>query len=195
VTGLELNRGGPVRGHPLIRFETGVLTQMRQRAAREMHLLEQPTWKRIVTAVYLLLMIVVCTACEPQMPNDLPSLMEAMNSNSETISVNASNKVSENFGREGLLTVLRTGGPMAKARAARWLWRFPNDEVEQALVLIVENERDSFLRSQALQTLGETGTSKALPVVEAASRSPDQLVSFSATDAMRLIRGRMKRDD
>src|SRR5262245_9943089 len=68
--------------------------------------------------------VIFLLGCGPRLPNDLPSLMRLMESNDETTGVDASNKVSTQFGKDGLLRVLRDGDLRARARAARWLWRF-----------------------------------------------------------------------
>jgi hypothetical protein len=124
------------------------------------------------------------------MPNDLPTLMNLMNSTDMTTSVNAANKISDLFGKDGLLEVLREGQPMARAKAARWLWRFPGDDVEAALCNVVDSDADSFLRVQALSSLGNMGTARAVPSVEVATHDQDLLVASSARDALWEIQSR-----
>lgn len=130
-------------------------------------------------------------ACGPRLPDDLPTLMTLMNSNDQATSVNASNKVSEMYGSNGLLRVLREGQSTARAKAARWLWRFPGDEVEQSLIQVVETETDDFLRVQALSSLEKLGTDRALPAIEAATHDPDEHVASSAREAVSAIRSRV----
>jgi HEAT repeat protein len=118
--------------------------------------------------------------------------MNLMNSNDQTTSVNASNKVSEMYGSDGLLRVLREGQSTARSKAARWLWRFPGDEVERSLIEIVEREKDDFLRIQALYSLEEIGTERAVPALEIATHDRDERVAAKARDAMAAIRSRVR---
>jgi uncharacterized protein YidB (DUF937 family) len=76
-------------------------------------------------------------ACEPTLPDDLPSLINSMNSNYEATAVVVSNKVAKAFGRSGLLQALKSGGPTARTMAATWLGRFPDKEVEHALIEVL----------------------------------------------------------
>jgi uncharacterized protein (DUF433 family) len=76
-------------------------------------------------------------ACEPPVPNDLPSLMRLMNDNYETIAVAAVNKVSARYGKAGLLQVLKEGRSGASGLAGRYLANFPDPEVETALIAAV----------------------------------------------------------
>lgn len=145
--------------------------------------------KRVLFAVFLGVFFGFA-GCDPPMPDDLPSLIEYMNSDAQEYHVNAANKVAEVYGEEGLLHVLREGPLKARYRAARWLWRFPSDQVEQALIEVVTTETDPFLRTQALYSLKHVGTPKALPAVEAATRATDERVAFTAREALASIESR-----
>jgi hypothetical protein len=147
------------------------------------------TTARVTTGAVLALVV----GCGPDLPDDLPALMELMNRDDQDYHVNASNKVSEVYGKEGLLYVLRNGRRKARYRAARWLWRFPDTEVERELLEIVRTEGDNFLRIQALYSLGRMGTLRALETLEAATRDPDDLIAMSARDALSAIRSRENR--
>src|SRR5688572_8218246 len=105
-------------------------------------------------------------SCEPALPDDLDSLIEMMNSNSETVAVAAANKVQRNFGKEGLLRALRTGGTTARASAPRWLTKFPDADVEQALIVVAANRNeDESPRITAIWTLGDIGTRTSVPTL------------------------------
>jgi hypothetical protein len=117
--------------------------------------------------------------------------MEMMNSDNQTISVNASNKVATTYGANGLLTVLRHGKSTAKAKAAQRLRHFPGEEVERALLETIQKERDGLIRSQALCSLGNVGTSLALDVAVKAKQDPDQHVAHCAEEAVKGIIARI----
>ena len=142
-------------------------------------------------ALGLFTMSIASAGCGPRLPADLESLMEMMNSNNQTISVNASNKVANEFGSKGLLMVLSQGKPTAKAKAAQRLRHFPGEEVERALVEAVQKEPDSFIRSQALCSLAIVGTALALDAAEKARQDSDERVTNCAKEAIESIRARL----
>lgn len=78
--------------------------------------------------------------------------------------------------------------------AARWLWRYADTDVEQALLNVVTTESDSYLRVQALWSLTDMGSARALPVVDKAGTDQDQEVARMAAKAGVAIRAREKRD-
>jgi len=124
------------------------------------------------------------------MPDDLPSLATLMNSNNETTSVAASNRVTEVYGARGLLQVLDTGGATARGMAAIKLARFPRKEVEVALTRLLKKGDKPHVRISALSTLKEIGTDAALPVVDDAESDPDESVAAMARVAANTIRSR-----
>ena len=124
------------------------------------------------------------------MPDDLPALIQLMNQNSETVSVDATIKVWKVYGKAGLLRALREGGPTARARAAFRLRDFPDADIEQVLIDSAMNDADVDVRVQSLWSLEEIGTERALAVVEAATKDSDPLVSRTARDAAAAIRAR-----
>jgi HEAT repeat protein len=144
----------------------------------------------VVTASALL---VGTAACEPRLPDDLPALIQLMNSNDETISVNSTNKVWKNYGKEGLVRALEIGHPTARARAAFRLRNFANADTEQRLMESAEHDADAFVRTQALWSLQEIGTELALPTVDKATNDRDALAARTAREAAAAIRARLAR--
>jgi HEAT repeat protein len=104
--------------------------------------------------------------------------------------VDATIKVWKLYGKAGLLRALREGQPRARARAAFRLRDFPDAEIEHVLMDRAVNDADAFVRVQALWSLEEIGTKRALAVVERAIDDPDRLVSRTARDAAAGIRAR-----
>jgi HEAT repeat protein len=146
--------------------------------------------RSIGTALTAGALFVCMSGCEPRLPDDLPTLIELMSRNSQTVSVNATIKVWKLHGKAGLLRALREGQPRARARAAFRLRDLPDAEVEQVLMDSAVNDADSEVRVQALWSLEEIGTGRALPVVERATKDGDPDVARKARDAAAAIRRR-----
>ncbi len=146
----------------------------------------RPTAGLLITSALLICM----SACGPRLPDDLPTLIQLMNSNDETISVDSTNKVWKNYGKEGLVRALEVGQPTARARAAFRLRNFADVDTEQTLIDRVTRDGDAFVRTQALWSLQEIGTERSLPVVDKATRDPDPLAARTAREAAAAIRAR-----
>jgi len=136
--------------------------------------------RAIVTGVVIGISL---SGCGPNLPDDLPTLIQLMNRNSETISVDATLKVSRLYGNAGLLRALRDGLPTARARAAFRLRDFKDGETEQALLDVVVRDPDAFVRVQALTSLQEVGTARAIPVLQTATMDRDPDVARNARSA------------
>ena len=145
-----------------------------------------------VSAKLALLCCVLQWACNPALPNDLPSLIQSMASNDQTVSVNAALKVHALFGKEGLLTALRAGGPGARQTAALHLRDYPGVDVEQSLIKSAEEESEPFIRSAVLYALGGVGTAASLPVVTRATKDSSPVVANSASTALDEIHARLR---
>jgi HEAT repeat protein len=132
-------------------------------------------------------------SCGPALPDDVDSLIKAMNSNSETVAVAAANKVERNFGKQGLLSALRTGGTTARALAPRWLKNFPDAEVEQALVAVAANPKEhESPRISAIWTLGDIGTSASVSTLETLSRDNNSSVASMAKESLGRLKNRLQ---
>ena len=139
----------------------------------------------------IVLAMVAGIGCYARLPNDLQSLMEMMNSNDQTTSVDSSNKVSRDYGAKGLLVVLAQGKPNARAMAALRLRHFPGEDVERALLDTAGKESDEFLRAQALCSLASVGTESSLDVAERSTHDPDGYVVYCAEEAVNAIKERL----
>ena len=133
-------------------------------------------------------LLICISACEPRLPGDLPALIQLMSENSQTLSVNAMNKVRKLYGQAGLLRALGEGEPRARARAAFRLRDFSDAEVERALLDHVANDADAEVRVQALWSLEQIGTEGALSTVERATNDKNADVARKARDAAAAIR-------
>jgi HEAT repeat protein len=129
--------------------------------------------------------------CEPSLLDDLPRLIQLMNSNNETISVDSTNKVWKKYGKDGLMRALEIGQPTARARAAFRLRNFADADTERMLIERVENDTDAFVRTQAVWSLEEIGTERSLPAVDKATHDPDPLAARTAREAAAAIRARL----
>jgi HEAT repeat protein len=135
-----------------------------------------------------LLLLVGAISCHEPLPEDLPSLTRLMNDNNETTSVAATNKVAIVYGRTGLLQSLKDGGPAARTMAAAWLFRFPGDDVQAALLKAVDSSDEVSVRLNALVTLKRIGTASSLPAIDHATHDSDSSVARTAADTARAIR-------
>ena len=63
----------------------------------------RPTAGLLMTSALLICM----SACEPRLPDDLPTLIQLMNSNDETISVDSTNKVRRTTASKGYYALSR----------------------------------------------------------------------------------------
>jgi HEAT repeat protein len=130
------------------------------------------------------------SACEPKLPDDLSALIRLMNENSQTTSVDATNKVWRVYGKSGLLQALRDGQATARGLAAYRLKEFRDAETEQVLLEVVVKESVPFVRAQALTSLQDVGTERAIHTLEIAAKDSDPDVARNAKDAIEAIRVR-----
>jgi hypothetical protein len=111
-----------------------------------------------------------------------------MNGNSETVTVAAANKVAKIYGKQGLLEVMKRGGPTARSMAARWLVNYSDQEVERSLIEVLRNGDESYVVVRVLWTLKDIGTPAALPAVSRAAATGDSSVADMARQAEEAIR-------
>jgi hypothetical protein len=143
-------------------------------------------------ALIIALVIVVQLACLSSLPDDLPSLILAMNSGNETTSVDATLKVLRTYGKAGLLKAVSDGQNVARSRAAFRLREFPERDVVEVLTRVATDDADGFVRTQALWSLGEIGTLRELPAIERAMNDTDPIAADMAREAASAIRARSK---
>jgi hypothetical protein len=133
------------------------------------------------SAVLLVIMTGACGAA--LLPDDLSALVQVMNEDSETRSVDATNKVWRTFGKKGLFQAVRAGGPIPRARAAFRLRDCTDSECERILIELLLQDDDTFVRTQAAWSLGTIGTTNALDALRKAALSTDKSLSQVATDS------------
>jgi len=127
------------------------------------------------------------------LPDDLSTLILVMNENSETRSVDATNKVWRTFGKNGLFQAVRAGGPTARARAAFRLRDCNDRDCERIVIELLLQDHDTFVRTQAAWSLGTIGTTDALDALRKAALSTDKNLSQVARDSEAAIVGRSER--
>src|SRR5258708_16244435 len=91
---------------------------------------------------------------------------------------------------DGTQVALREDQLTARARAALRLREFPDAEIEQVLMDSAVNEADAFVGVQALWSLEEFGTDRAVPVVERPMNDRDPEVARKAREVAAAIRAR-----
>jgi HEAT repeat protein len=133
-------------------------------------------------------LLVVC-ACAPQVPDDLPGLLEAMGSNDMRVHFAASEKVKNTFGEQGLIAALRYNNAGTRARAAMWLHHFRTPEARAALVT-ASGDRDDHVRMWVAYSLGEIGTSADMATLERLAGDPAAIVGLKAAEAIQKLKAR-----
>jgi hypothetical protein len=108
--------------------------------------------------VPLIVVILSCAACEPQVPDDLPGLISAMANNDQSIHVAATRKVIQRYGGPGLRKALASPDYRSRAEAALGLSFCPGAENERAL-LDVASDSDEFVRGWVAHSLGKSDPS------------------------------------
>lgn len=137
----------------------------------------------VVLHVALASMLAASACGAVALPDDLASLVQIMNENGETRSVDATNKVWRTFGKDGLFEAARTGGPTARARAAFRLQDCNDGVCELELIRLLIQDNDTFVRTQAAWSLGVMGTPKAVPALRKAAAHDEKGLSQVARDA------------
>ena len=141
-----------------------------------------------------LLLVTMTSACGAALlPDDVSTLVQVMNENGETRSVDANNKVWRTFGKEGLFQAVRAGGPRARARAAFRLQDCHDGECERILIQLLLQDDDTFVRTQAAWSLGIMGTTNALDALRKAAPSTDKNLSQVARDSEAAIARRSEK--
>lgn len=87
-------------------------------------------------------------ACSSKLPDDLPSLISAMNSNDMQVHTDAAQQVFKNFGTDGLLKALDSQLPGARVQAARFLRLHPDNRARDPLLKATRDE-DTYVRGWA----------------------------------------------
>ena len=137
---------------------------------------------------WLGLALTVC-ACAPLLPDDLPSLMEAMGSTDMRVHIAASKKVEKLYGEPGLLTALGHSNAGTRARAAMWLQDFRTPEARVALGA-ASGDRDDHVRMWVAYSLGEIGTSAEVGALERLAGDPAEIVRLKAAEAVGKVNAR-----
>lgn len=115
-----------------------------------------------------------------------------MESSDMGIQAAAAEKIDKQFGKTGLITALRDGGPGARAQAARRLSRFNDRDVVLALIPIAQSDRNRQARYAAISALGLIGDQEARPVLIGMAEDSDPLVRAGVHDALRDLDAKAK---
>jgi HEAT repeat protein len=143
-----------------------------------------------VARVVVAACVVSVASCSWTLPDDLPHLIQAMESSDVTTSVNATVKVWRVYGKNGLFEAIQAGGPRTRGRAAFRLQSCRDEDCEAMLVKVLRHDEDGFARKQAAMSLKVVGTERALPVLAEAQKDPDPRVAELAAEAADAVRAR-----
>lgn len=131
-------------------------------------------------------------ACGPDLPEDLPSLIQAMGSNDMRVNFAAAHRVERLFGIEGLLAALVSENASARGVAAHSLMRHPGSKTQEAL-LNASRDGDEYVRMWSAFSLGKIGDESALPRLKDLERGdPSPLVTRRAQEAARALEQRLQ---
>ena len=120
---------------------------------------------------------VLLSCCAPNLPDDLPGLVEHMASNDMNVETYAARKTYDRYGVDGLLTALESPLAGARGTAARFLRLHP-DPKARAPLLRASHDSDPWVRGQATYALS------AFPSPEVEARVKELLTDANATVRM-----------
>lgn len=130
-------------------------------------------------------------ACGPDLPDDLPSLIEAMGSNDMRVNFAAAHRVEKLFGFEGLLVALESENASSRAVAAQSLVRHPGNKT-QAVLLKASHDSDEYVRMWSVFSLGRIGDATVLPRLKELEIDPSPLVTRRAREAAQALQQRLQ---
>ena len=142
---------------------------------------------RLLKIAIIVVGMVVSIACYGDLPSDLHGLTAAMESSDMGVQAAAAERIDRQFGKTGLLTALRDGGPGARAQAARRLSRFKDLEVLQALIPVAQRDANRQARYAAISALGLIGDRQARDALIGMKQDSDPLVREGVQDALRQL--------
>ena len=140
-------------------------------------------------AAILIVLTAVLVDCEPNLPSDLPGLMNAMGDYDMRVSFAAAKRVEKIYGKAGLLQALEHPNSYTRSKAAHFLMDFSGADVEAALSK-ASADTDAHVRMWCAWSLGEQGTATVLPVLETLAQDPEEIVRLEAAEAVEKVRKR-----
>ncbi len=142
-------------------------------------------WMRLLVGLVVATAL-VSVACEPDLPSDLPGLMNAMGSYDMRVSIAAAKRVEKVYGKAGLLQALQHPNSYTRGKAAHFLTGFPGPDVESALS-DAASDSDAHVRMWCAWSLGEQGTAAVLPILETLAHDPEEIVRRHAAEAIEKV--------
>jgi hypothetical protein len=133
----------------------------------------------------------ILISCQPNLPSDLPGLMNAMGDYDMRVSIAAARRVEERYGKAGLLQALKHPNPYTRSKAAHFLMSFPGSDVETALS-DAASDPDRHVRMWCAWSPGEQGTAAVLPILERLAEDPEEIVRLKAVEAREKVQLRSK---
>lgn len=128
-------------------------------------------------------------SCRPNLPGDLPSLMQLMGSNDMGVNFDAARRVDKLYGKAGLLEALKQSNANTRAVAAHFLMNHPEPDVQAAL-LAATRDPDDYVRMWATLSLGKIGDREVLSRVKSLTADSSELVSTMAKEALEELNSR-----
>jgi hypothetical protein len=140
----------------------------------------------MVRSMIGILAVVAGTACTPELPDDLPSLVEEMGSNDMTVHALAAQKVVEHYGVDGLLVALQSPLPGARLQAARFLRLHPDPKAVGPL-LVASRDPDAHARAWATFALSAFPEAAVRDRLTELLGDPEEMVRRRAQESFEII--------
>ena len=130
--------------------------------------------RRLVWTLVVAEVLVLVSCCAPNLPDDLPGLVQHMASNDEEVQACAARKTYERYGVDGLLNALQSPLTGARFNAALFLRLHPDPKAREPL-LRASHDSDPWVRGQATYALS------SFPSPEVEARVKELLSDANAT--------------
>ena len=122
-------------------------------------------------------------ACAPDLPDDLPALVQLMASNDMDLHTHAARKVFDQYGVDGLIEALQSSSPGARRQAARFIRLHPEAKA-RAPIMKATRDEDPTVRAWATFALMSYPDAGARSRLAELLSDPDPLVRSRAKEAL-----------
>ena len=126
-------------------------------------------------------------ACAPDLPDDLPSLVQLMASNDMNVHTYASRKVYERYGVDGLVQALQSPSPNARRQAARFIRLHPEGKGREPIMEATKDE-DASVRAWATFALSAYPDQRTQDRLSELLKDPDPQVRNRAQEGLEHVR-------
>ena len=137
--------------------------------------------------VVLISALLWLVACAPDLPDDLPSLVQLMASNDMNIHTHAARRVYEKYGVDGLIQALQSPSSGARRQAARFIRLHPEGKAREPIMKATKDE-DPSVRAWAAFALSAYPGEATLARLAELLKDPDPQVRSRAQEGLEHVR-------